>query len=188
METVTKPCNRCGRTAKHRPRGDVPGILRWCCNDCLADDSRAYRMTYWVTQKLHDTYRGILARCTDPDHLSYGNYGARGVRVCRRWRKSRRAFLLDVGKPPSPSHSLDRIRLSRGYSKKNVRWATPEEQAANRRTSLLLTFEGETLCAAQWARKFGLNPSSFRKKLKRVGYAKLVAELAACPLFEVGDP
>lgn len=76
----------------------------------------------------------MIERCERPAHIGYKYYGARGIKVCRRWRKDFAAFLADMGPKPSPRHSLDRHPDQSGdYRPGNCRWATPAEQRANQR-------------------------------------------------------
>lgn len=77
-----------------------------------------------------------MLRCYYEGHPGYKNYGARGVAVCDRWRDDVRAFVEDIEREIGPrpaSKSLDRIDNDGNYEPGNMRWATPKEQAANKR-------------------------------------------------------
>jgi hypothetical protein len=79
------------------------------------------------------TWQAMIARCNRPTHVSYQNYGGRGINVCRRWRKSFVNFLADMGRRPSAKHSLDRKNNDKNYTPSNCRWATPKQQRLNQR-------------------------------------------------------
>lgn len=77
-------------------------------------------------------------RCYDPKFPPYKYYGARGIQVCDRWNKNKRAdafsnFLSDMGLRPSDKSSLGRINNNLSYAPDNCRWETWKEQAQNRR-------------------------------------------------------
>lgn len=72
-------------------------------------------------------------RCNNPKTRDYPYYGGRGITVCRRWAADFTAFLADMGRRPSPEHTLERRNTNRGYSPSNCYWATREAQSRNRR-------------------------------------------------------
>jgi hypothetical protein len=48
-------------------------------------------------------------------------------------------FFAEVGKKPSPRHSIDRYPNNSGhYERGNLRWATSSQQALNRRPKQIL--------------------------------------------------
>lgn len=113
-------------------------------------------------------WHGMLERCGSPKHQSYADYGGRGLRVCPEWEASFEAFLADVGRRPSPAHSLDRFPNGAGnYEPGNVRWATSGEQSRNRKTTRWLTLNGVTLCGQDWGERLGIPPATIYDRLRR---------------------
>lgn len=109
-------------------------------------------------------------RCNDPGSKSYARYGGRGIKVSERW-DSFPNFLADMGSRPSPRHSLERIDNAKGYEPGNARWATATEQANNRRSSRLITYQGETLTSAEWTRRTGLARHIIEQRLDKLGWS-----------------
>jgi hypothetical protein len=79
------------------------------------------------------SWRHMVERCENPSEKRYASYGGRGIKVCDRWKNNFSAFLADMGQKPSPKHSIDRKDNDLGYEPGNCRWATPKQQAHNRR-------------------------------------------------------
>ncbi len=117
-------------------------------------------------------YRRILSRCFRKADSNYPRYGGRGITVCQRWIESVENFIEDMGRRPSPSHSIDRIDNNAGYSPENCRWATSKEQANNRRSSRIVTVEGVSKTLAQWADQSGVDADTIGARLKRGWNAK----------------
>lgn len=78
------------------------------------------------------TYRSMLQRCYNPKSISYKYYGKRGITICKRWLNSFTNFLIDMGRKPEKSYSIDRINNKGNYEPSNCRWATKLQQTQNR--------------------------------------------------------
>ena len=113
------------------------------------------------------TYRSwetMRRRCLVPTASDYPTYGGAGVTVHARWDDFA-TFLADMGARP-PGTTLDRLDGTVGYEPGNCRWATPAQQARNRRSNRMLTYQGETLCVAAWAERTGLSSVRILKRLR----------------------
>lgn len=113
-----------------------------------------------------EVWYSMKRRCSDPRVRGYKNYGARGICVCKRWERFEN-FIFDMGLRPSPQHSLERIDNNGNYEPGNVRWATRVEQARNKRTNHVLSFNGETMCASAWAERIGVKPKTLLERLRK---------------------
>jgi hypothetical protein len=112
-------------------------------------------------------WQTMLQRCLNPNATSYEDYGGRGITVCEKWRADFSAFLQDVGPRPSPRHSLDRIDANKNYEPGNVRWATPSEQALNKRTTRFLEVDGVRKTLHEWSAITGVGYTTMRERIRR---------------------
>ncbi len=91
----------------------------------------------YATHRMTDTpeYRcwaNLKDRCYNKSNKSYRRYGGRGIRVCKRWRKSFEAFLEDMGLRPDPKLTIERKNNNGHYEKRNCMWATRSQQQRNK--------------------------------------------------------
>lgn len=117
------------------------------------------------------TWSRIWNRCTNPTHQDWHLYGGRGIKVCERWEKFSN-FLSDMGRRPSPRHSIDRYPDQNGpYSPENCRWATAQQQARNIRVNRMIEFKGETKCLMEWADTVGISRECIEKRIDTLGWS-----------------
>lgn len=84
------------------------------------------------------------------------NAAYEGIRVCGRWDVYEN-FLADMGRRPSPGHSIERKDASRNYEPDNCVWATATEQSRNRPGFVVaITIDGKTQCLTAWCEELGI--------------------------------
>lgn len=104
------------------------------------------------------------------NNLSKIYYGGKGIKVCDRWVHDYSAFLADMGKMPSPKHTLDRIDSDKDYSPENCRWATMKEQGNNRGNNVVIEAFGEKKTIAQWCEIYGQHGCTVSRRIFILGW------------------
>ena len=130
--------------------------------------------------KIYTTWINMKWRCIKPTNKDYSRYGGRGIKISQDWLIFEN-FLADMGLPPSQSHTIDRINNDGNYEKSNCRWATKEEQANNRRSSKIVSFEGVDMSVSNVARLCGIPSKSLQYRLRK-GNTILEAIAAGIPI------
>lgn len=139
----------------------------------------SYSHGHTVSGKHSPTYSrwwSMISRCKytyNPRQKTYHNK----ITVCERWQ-SFENFLADMGEAPD-GMTLDRINNNEGYSPINCRWATPKEQANNRKTNILIEFRGETKTLTQWAEHLKIDPRTLYFRVKRWPLERAMTEKVA---------
>lgn len=132
--------------------------------------------------RLYRTWSSIKRRCQNKNTADYPYYGGRGIKVCSEWlgRNGFLHFKQDIGEPPTPQHTLDRIDVNGNYEPGNCRWATRKEQMNNMRRNKLIEYQGTTKTLEQWAESVGIGGHVINKRLNR-GWS--IAETLSTPVL-----
>ena len=123
-------------------------------------------------------WRGMKNRCFNPKDTAYIRYRGRGITVCEGWLVFEN-FLFEMGTCPR-GMSIDRFPdndahyscgrcgqcAANGWSL-NARWATRQQQMANTRQNVWITFNGHTRILEEWSRITGVEPTLIRSRLKK---------------------
>lgn len=115
-------------------------------------------------EPLYSTYNSMHTRCENSNSSNYPNYGGRGIRVCEEWSGEDGFINFKRWANLNGWHkglSIDRIDNDNGYEPSNCRFATPAEQALNRRNNIKYNYCGSEM------------PLSIIAKIEDVDYEKL---------------
>jgi hypothetical protein len=150
----------CGREC------DVPSqsLLRGQSRSCGCLHLEAISTHGLSKTRLYRVWKEMHGRCYRPKNNRYALYGARGIIVCKRWHDLA-AFVEDVGEPPTPTHQLERMDNDGNYEPLNCKWATPTEQARNRRNTIVVEYRGESRALAQWCDDLSLPYREMRRRI-----------------------
>jgi len=118
--------------------------------------------------KTYAVWISMRQRCYKKSNTSYKWYGARGIKVCERWKRFEN-FLQDMGECPA-GRQIDRIDSNGNYEPSNCRWATPSENTLNRRNTRWITFEGRMQSLTQWAKEKGIAMRTLKARIDYLGY------------------
>lgn len=111
------------------------------------------------------SWKGMKRRCLKPNDEKYPMYGGRGITVCERWMKFKN-FKEDMFISWFEGGSIERIDNNGNYCPENCRWATNKEQSSNRRSNVMIQYQGQEMTMLQWCEKLGLKYGKIRQRLR----------------------
>lgn len=133
---------------------------------CVHKEMMRQRRIYPLELKAeYKVWRGIKQRTGQKAGKNKAWYSH--VEMAEDWKKSFECFVADMGKRPSPKHSIERLDITKGYYKENCIWTTPKVQANNRKNNVVLTLGNQTMTIAQWADVVPLSQSTIAARIRR---------------------
>lgn len=118
--------------------------------------------------RLYRIYHHILERCESPSCKEYKWYGARGITCEFSSYEEFRDFALSHGY--NDSLTVERIDVNGNYEPDNITFIPLQWQSRNTTRSVMISYKGLTLSAAEWAEILGINDNTITKR-KREGWS-----------------
>lgn len=118
----------------------------------------------------YQQWRTMVRRCHDEGHISYKDYGAKGIKVCERWRFSYENFVHDMGPRPKRM-TIDRKDNLQGYTPENCRWATYKQQGGNKCNVPLIEVNGIQMTYPDACKHYGIAYETFKNRTNTLGWS-----------------
>jgi hypothetical protein len=134
---------------------------------CLRQSGDYCRTHGQSKSKLWGTWCSMRSRCRYPKKKDYKHYGGRGISVCEDWSNDFMTFYnwsLENGY--REGLTIDRIDNDGNYEPSNCRWIPFSQQSINRRNVTRITIGDETNVLRYWCRKYQLNYTSIKYRLR----------------------
>lgn len=151
------------------------GIIKSC--GCFSRENRGlFARTHGLTKHpLFSVWRNMKYRCYDKNHISYPNYGGKGVVICKEWLDSFFSFYswaIDNGWEKGLQIDKDIISKQLGvspllYSPEMCCFVTPYINSINRITTIFITYMGEVKCLKEWCDIFDIAYSTARNIMQK---------------------
>lgn len=154
-------CDICGHTSVQRGNNLHTRKNAYCgSSDC----SRGALGYYKTHPREYNLWVEIRAKCNRPTHPLYSEYGGAGITVCQRWHEFH-AFLRDCAACPSEDHTLALSPGQTEFGPATTEWIDKKELI--RKSSRLLTYNGNTKPLAVWAREYKIPAETLWARLDR---------------------
>lgn len=120
-------------------------------------------------KSLYWAWKSMKQRCQNPKCKAYRNYGARGVTVCEEWQQFEPFLAWALENGYQTGLDLDRKDNNGNYEPSNCRWIPRRENINNRRNTINIEVDGETLPDTIWAEKLGVDRAILKMWLSNHG-------------------
>ena len=105
--------------------------------------------------RLYRIWKNMRTRCRNEHIPGYELWGGRGISVCEEWNTFQSFYEWALSNGYRDDLSLDRIDNDGNYEPQNCKWSTKTQQARNRRSNAMITYDGVTKHISDWDNDIG---------------------------------
>ena len=135
------------------------------------------------TSKIYSKYKGMLARCNNPQNAHYLYYGGKGIRVCDEWT-GKDGFLnfynWAIVNGYKDELSIERMNIDGNYCPENCKWIPRHEQAYNKSNSFIVN----GVSIAKLSREKGIVPPHIARSRIKLGWN--IEDATSIPIMRKG--
>lgn len=134
---------------------------------CLLKNNKINKTHGMSKTRLYETWHGMKARCYNKNNINYSNYGGRGIFICSNWLNNFMNFYnWAINNGYKDNLTIDRIDVNGNYCPENCRWITIKKQANNKRTNIIIEYNGKKHTVSEWAEILKIKRCTLEKRLK----------------------
>lgn len=118
--------------------------------------------------RFYKIWAGIVSRGSDSSNLKYYE----NIAVSDSWKEYKNfkddmfeAYTIHRNEYGEKNTTIDRNDGTKGYCKENCSWKTYEEQAKNRKSNIIISYNNQTMCLYDWCKLLKIN---YRMALTRI--------------------
>lgn len=168
---ATVQCD-CGKTKQVYFSNIRKGVTKSC--GCLNSEISSKRCKTLNTDHglsrhpLYIVWSAMHNRCYNKKDISYCNYGAKGVTICKEWREDFIIFYnWAINNGWKAGLQIDKDLKGNGmlYSPDNCIFVTRTENGRKKSNNILVTYKGETKALSAWCESLSLKYNTIRKRI-----------------------
>lgn len=118
--------------------------------------------------RLYHIYSGMKDRCCNKRNKDYADYGGRGIKVCKEWYDSYTTFKKwAISNGYQDNLTIDRKDVNGNYCPENCRWTDIIQQNNNKRTNIIIKYNGRNFSLKQLSELIGINYQTLYDRYKK---------------------
>ena len=119
-----------------------------------------------IHHRIRSIYKGMKERCYNSHCKKFKYYGGKRIKICDEWLNDLKNFYnWAMINGYQDNLTIDRIDSNGNYEPNNCRWIDMKMQLRNTSRTKMITFNNETMCLKDWAKKLKINYRTLQYRL-----------------------
>jgi len=133
-------------------------------SNCICIRNKKLTTHGMAKTRLYKIYIGIKTRCYNKRHISYRDYGAKGIIMCDEWLDYEN-FFKDMGKDYKDGLSIERIDPKGNYESANCKWIPLIEQSKNKTNTIYVEYKKNRIKLIDLVKMFEINYNKLYERI-----------------------
>ena len=153
----------------------MDGLLRGKSKSCGCLRKEITKETHYKhgqrRNRIYRIWRNMKTRCLNVNSPNHERYGERQIGLCSEWMEFKNFYSWAVIGGYNDNLTIERIDVNGNYEPGNCKWIPAKEQQLNKRTSLIISYNGESKCLKEWVDILGVDYSVVYQRISKLGWS-----------------